>query len=449
MIRSLLIANRGEIAVRIIRTCKLLGIRTIAVYSQADAEALHVQLADEAVCIGPAPASKSYLHKENILQAACASGADAIHPGFGFLSENAEFARMCQACGLIFIGPHPQAIERMGIKTSARDTMEEAGVPCIPGSQRLGSLEEARQEARRIGYPLLLKACSGGGGKGIRLLESESELEQGYETACREALASFGDAGLFLEKYLSGCKHVEVQIAADRYGHIEHLFERDCSFQWRRQKMLEEAPCALLDAPTRNALYEAAVKAARAVGYDSLGTVEFLLDGKGRFYFLEMNTRIQVEHPVTEMVTGLDLIAMQIEIAEGKPLEIQTREPLGHALEVRLNAQDAAREFAGTAGTIDYLNLPGGAGVRVDAGITQGTAVLPFYDSMLAKIIVHGKDRAECLVRMKSALEEVIVEGIPVNDEFLYRVLDEPEFRAGTYDIQFAATAYERWKENA
>ncbi len=436
MIKRILIANRGEIAVRIIRTCKAMGIETVSVYSTADRDALHVQLATRAVCIGEARPEESYLNMEKILNAACLTGCDAIHPGFGFLSENPEFARLTQQCGLIFIGPSPEVIELMGNKAKARETMIKAGVPVIPGSEGVVSEEEALGIAKTVGFPVLVKARSGGGGRGMRRAESEETFRSAYRTAKAEAAAAFGDDGVYIEKVIEAAKHVEVQLMADHFGKTLHLFERDCSCQRRNQKIVEEAPCFTLPGTVREAMLRDAIKASRSVGYDSVGTIEFLWDGGERYYFMEMNTRIQVEHTITEAITGIDLIKQQILIADHRPLTLEQEEISceGHAIECRINAEDVNADFAPRPGKITFLNLPGGKDVRIDTAVYNGYTVPPCYDSMMIKCIVKGKNRLEAIRRMRTALEELIVEGVPNNAEFLYVLMHEPAFIKGHFD---------------
>ena len=434
MFQKILIANRGEIAVRIIRACREMGIRSVAVCSEADREALHAQLADECVCIGPERTKDSYLKAEQILSAALATGAQAIHPGFGFLSENTRFARMCETCGIAFIGPSPDIIDCMGNKANAREQMIRAGVPVIPGSEgAVTDAETAGKEADRIGYPVIIKASAGGGGKGMRVAQGPEEFAELFRMAQQETRQAFGDDHMYMEKFLPDARHVEVQILGDRCGHAVHLGERDCSIQRRHQKMIEEAPAAFLEEELRTAIAQAAVKAAMAVGYDSAGTIEFLVEPDGSFYFMEMNTRIQVEHPVTEMVTGIDLIHQMIRIADGEPLPF-TQEDIcirGHSIECRISAEDPEHGFRPGAGQISVLHLPGGNGVRVDSGLYSGCSVPPFYDSMLAKLIVHGKTRKEAADKMRSALGELVIEGIITNQDFLYDLISSDAFLNG------------------
>ena len=430
MIRKILIANRGEIAVRIIRACREMGIETVAVYSEADKEALHTQLADEAVCIGPAASKDSYLNMESIISATLVSGADAIHPGFGFLSENEKFAELCEKCRITFIGPPSEVIRKMGNKTEARTTMVEAGVSVIPGwNESISSVEEAKTIADDLGYPVIIKAALGGGGKGMRTAFSEAELEQAFMTAKAEAKAAFGEDAVYMEHFMEHPRHVEVQILADAYGNIVHLGERDCSIQRNHQKFIEEAPCVAISPELRERMGCAAVKAARAAGYVNAGTIEFLLENETDFYFMEMNTRIQVEHPVTEWVTGVDIVKEQIRIASGEKLSI-TQEDVcleGHAIECRINAENPALDFRPSPGNITDLYLPGGKGIRMDTAIYSGYTVPAYYDSMIAKLIVHAENRSEALRKMKSALGEIVIEGIDTNVDYLYEVISEME----------------------
>mgnify|MGYP001185094101 FL=1 len=438
--QKVLVANRGEIAVRIIRACRELGIATVAVYSEADRDALHVRLADEAYCIGPTPARESYLNLHNIMSAATLTECDAIHPGYGFLAENADFAELCETCNIVFIGPPASAIARMGDKSAARETMKSVDVPVIPGSDGLvKDTREALDIAREIGFPVVIKATAGGGGRGIRVARDEEELVREIETARREAGAAFGNDGVYLEKYLTGMKHVEIQIMADRHGNVCHLGERDCSIQRRRQKLVEEAPCPVMTPELRRRMGEAAVRAAKAVGYVGAGTVEFLLGPDGQFYFLEMNTRIQVEHPVTEMVTGFDLIKEMILVAEGDPLSF-TQDQVkidGWAIEFRINAEDPERNFMPSPGRISFWLPPGGPGVRVDSAVYTDYVIPPHYDSMVAKLIVKGATREEAIARARRALGEFLVEGVKTTIPFHLRLLDNREFQRGTFDIRF------------
>ncbi|SMF10377.1 acetyl-CoA carboxylase, biotin carboxylase subunit [Paenibacillus barengoltzii] len=437
---KILIANRGEIAVRIIRACRELGISTVAVYSEADKDSLHVRLADEAYCIGPTPSKDSYLNLTNLMSVATLTECDAIHPGYGFLAENADFAEICGSCNITFIGPSPEAITRMGDKAMAKQTMKEANVPVIPGSDGLiEDLEEAVMVARDIGYPVIIKATAGGGGKGIRIAEDEESLIKQITTAQQEAQKAFGNAGVYLEKYLTGMKHVEIQIIADKHGNAVYLGERDCSVQRRRQKLLEEAPCPVLSPEKRQEMGEAAVRAALAVNYSGAGTLEFLLGPDGQFYFMEMNTRIQVEHPVTEMVTGVDLIQEMISVAEGNPLSF-TQEDIklnGWSIECRINAEDPNRNFMPSPGKIGFYLPPGGPGVRVDSGAYPGYMISPHYDSMIAKLIVWGPTREEAIAKMKRALSEFAIEGIHTTIPFHQKLLEHPTFIKGDFDIKF------------
>lgn len=439
-IQKVLIANRGEIAVRIIRACRELGISTVAVYSEPDRDSLHVRLADEAYCIGPMPAKDSYLNFTNIMSVATLTECDAIHPGYGFLAENADFAEICESCNIIFIGPSPDAISRMGDKAVAKETMKQAGVPVIPGSDGLvGDVEEAVMLGRNIGYPIIVKATAGGGGKGIRIAEDEESLVKQITAAQQEAQKAFGNAGVYLEKFLTGMKHVEIQIIADKHGNVVHLGERDCSVQRRRQKLIEEAPCAVLTPEIREEMGKAAVRAALAVNYSGAGTLEFLLGPDGQFYFMEMNTRIQVEHPVTEMVTSVDLIKEMISVAEGNPLSF-TQEDIvinGWSMECRINAEDPERNFMPSPGKIGFYLPPGGLGVRVDSGAYPGYTISPFYDSMIAKLIVWAPTRQEAIAKMKRALAEFAVEGIHTTIPFHQKLLDHPVFLDGNFDVKF------------
>lgn len=440
MFKKILIANRGEIAVRIIRACREMGIQTVAVYSEADKEALHVHLADEAVCIGPAPAKESYLRMERILSATLASGAEAIHPGFGFLSENTKFADLCAKCNLTFIGPPGEIIERMGNKSEARNTMIAAGVPVVPGTKEpLLDAREAKNLADSIGYPVMIKAAAGGGGKGMRICHSGEEFIHLFETAQQESKNAFGDPNMYLEKYIEHARHIEFQILADSYGTIVHLGERDCSIQRRHQKMLEEAPSAALSEELRVQMGEAAVKAAKAAGYINAGTIEFILDDSKKFYFIEMNTRIQVEHGVTELVTGLDLIKEQIKIAAGEPLSFRQEDVKirGHAIECRINAECPEKNFMPCPGRVEELHLPGGNGVRIDTALYTGYVIPPIYDSLIAKVLVWDHTRSEAIRKMDGVLEELVVEGISTNRDFLKTLLLEEDFLKGELDTGF------------
>ena len=440
MLKKVLIANRGEIAVRIIRACREMGVRTVAIYSEADKNALHVQLADEAVCVGPAPSNKSYLNVKAILEAACLTGADSIHPGFGFLSENPNFAKICQEMGIKFIGPDYKLIELLGNKSKAKETMKRAGVPVVPGSDGLiYSKEQAVNLAEEIKYPVMLKASAGGGGRGIRIAYSKEELEKEYDIVKQEAKVAFNDDSLYLEKFVEHPRHVEIQILADEHGNCIHLGERDCSVQRRNQKVLEETPSGILDEKTRRKMGEVAVKAVKEIGYSNAGTIEFLVDKNKDFYFMEMNTRVQVEHPVTEMVTGVDIIKEQIKIASGEELTYKQEDIKfeGHSMEVRINAENPDKNFMPCPGTITGLHLPGGNGVRVDTAIYSGYTVPPTYDSMLAKLIVHGKNREESIAKMKSAVAEFVIEGITTNIDFLLKILENQNFKTNNYDTSF------------
>ncbi len=439
-IGKLLIANRGEISLRILRSCREMGISTVAVYSTVDRNALHVQLADEAVCVGEAPSSKSYLNIPNIIAAAISRGADAIHPGYGFLAENDRFAEICAAHGLTFVGPSPEAIRAMGDKSTAKSTMQRVGVPTIPGSE--GLLEDSQEAsvlAARMGFPVMIKATAGGGGRGMRLVQEPEQLEGLFKAAQGEAEAAFGNPRLYMEKFIERPRHVEVQILADRHGNVVHLGERDCSIQRRHQKLLEEAPSPALDPELRRRMGEAAVAAARSITYEGAGTVEFLVDRSGSFYFMEMNTRIQVEHPVTEMVTGFDLIAEQLRIAGGEPLSMRQEDVQmrGHAIECRINAEDPQQNFRPTPGRITGWLPPGGPGVRVDSHVYTGYEIPPFYDSLIGKLIVWGVDREAAIKRMRRALSECAITGIPTTIEFHLALLDRPEFQRGDVHTKF------------
>ncbi len=439
MFGKILIANRGEIALRVIRACKEMGIQTVAVYSQADRDSLHVRFADDDVCIGPPLARESYLNIPRIIAAAEITGADAIHPGYGFLAENAEFSEICERSDITFIGPTPLQIRLMGDKAAARRTMRDVGVPIVPGTDAVSNAEEALAAAREIGFPVLIKAAAGGGGKGMRVALDEDEFLQRYSMARNEAGAAFRDDTVYLEKYLAHPRHIEFQILGDRHGRIIHLGERDCSVQRRHQKLIEEAPSPALTPELREAMGEAAVRGASAIGYVGAGTIEFLLDEDGSFYFMEMNTRIQVEHPVTEMTTGYDLIKEQIRTAAGLPLSIDPGpiELRGHAIECRINAENPARDFSPSPGQIQTFHPPGGPGVRLDTHVYAGYKVPPFYDSLLAKLIVHGADRAEAIARMRNALSSFVIEGVHTTIPFLLDVLDQPAFIAGDVDTKF------------
>jgi len=432
--RKVLVANRGEIALRIIRACRELGVETVAVFSEADAESLHVRFADEEVCIGPPPAAQSYLNIPQILAAAEITNADAIHPGYGFLAENAQFAEMCEAMGVTFIGPTAEQIRLMGDKARAKEIMESAGVPVTPGSEGIvKDLKEACRLAEEIGYPVMIKATAGGGGKGMKLVDSAEELELRWTVARAEAKAAFDNPDCYLEKAILQPRHVEIQLLGDTHGNVVHLGERDCSIQRRHQKLIEESPSPAVTDKMRETIGEAAVQGARNVGYRGAGTVEFLLDREGRFYFMEMNTRIQVEHPVTEMVTGVDLVKEQILVAAGEPLSLRQKDIRfeGHAIECRINAEDPDNGFAPSPGVIESLNLPGGPGVRVDTAVYAGYRVPPNYDSMLGKLICHGRTRDEAIARMRRALDEFVVEGVRSTIPLHRRIMDDPVFVTG------------------
>ena len=446
MFQKVLIANRGEIAVRVIRALRELGIRTVAVYSSEDKDALHAQLADEAVCIGPAPAKDSYLNMEQILSACLVTGAEAIHPGFGFLSENSKFVDMCEKCHITFIGPPSSVISRMGNKSQARKTMEEAGVPVVPGTKEpVYDKETARKLAKEIGFPVIIKASSGGGGKGMRVAENPEEFDEKFSTAQLESEKAFADNTMYLERYVKNPKHIEFQILADSYGNVVHLGERDCSVQRNHQKVIEESPCSVLSPLLREKMGETAVKAAKAAGYVNAGTVEFLLDENQNYYFMEMNTRIQVEHPVTEMVSGVDLVRQQILIAGGEALPFCQEDVIlkGHAIECRINAEDPKAGFKPCPGTIEDLHFPGGFGVRVDSAVYSGFRISPFYDSMLAKLIVHDDTRENAIRKMQSALGELVIDGVTTNLDFQYEILEQEAFRKG----DFTTGWLEQWME--
>ena len=440
MFQKILIANRGEIAVRIIRACREMGIKTVAVYSEADRDALHTLLADEAICIGPAPSAESYLNMEQILMACVAMKADAIHPGFGFLSENARFAELCEKCHIRFIGPPAEVIHRMGNKSEARKTMMEAGVPVIPGSKEpVFTVEEGLKTAREVGFPVMIKASSGGGGKGMRVSYGEDDFASNFQNAQMESVKGFSDDTMYIERFVERPRHIEFQILADSFGNVVHLGERDCSIQRRHQKLLEEAPSAAISEELRERMGQAAVKAARSVHYENAGTIEFLLDKNKEFYFMEMNTRIQVEHPVTEAVTDLDLIKEQIRIAAGEPLSV-TQEDIqitGHAIECRINAENPDKHFMPCPGTITDIHLPGGRGVRVDTAVYNNYTIPPNYDSMILKLIVHDKDRPSAIAKMRSALGELVIEGITTNVDFQYELIGDRDFEDGNVDTDF------------
>lgn len=443
MFKKILIANRGEIAVRIIRACKEMDILTVAIYSTADQNALHVQLADEAVCVGGPKSADSYLNKESIITAAVETGCQAIHPGFGFLSENSDFARLVETCGLKFIGPKGDVIDALGNKSKAREMMIEAGVPVVPGSNgSVNTYEELKEIVNKIGYPVLIKASAGGGGRGMRKAFSEDELENAFMTAKAEAKACFGDDDMYVEKLVLNPKHIEFQILADEHGNVIHLGERDCSIQRRNQKMIEEAPCKVLDASLRFKMGESAVKAAQGAGYTNAGTVEFVLDEHNNYYFIEMNTRIQVEHPITEMVTGIDLIKQQIRIASGLPLSFKQEDITlqGHSIECRINAEDPFHNFRPCPGQVNFMHLPGGPGVRVDTMLYTGYTLPTQYDSMVAKVIVHAPTRLEAIKRMRRALSELVIEGITTNQTLQFYILHQPDYIKGHFNTSFIET---------
>ena len=440
MLKKVLIANRGEIAVRIIRACREMGIRTVAIYSEADKDALHVKLADQAICIGPAPSSKSYLNIKAILEAACLTGADSIHPGFGFLSENANFAKICEEMGIKFIGQNYKLIELLGNKSKAKETMKKTGVPVVPGSEGLiNSKKEAVEIAEKIKYPVILKASAGGGGKGIRIAHNKEELEKAYSLVKQEAKISFNDDSIYIEKFVENPRHVEIQVLADEHGNGIHLGERDCSVQRRNQKIIEETPASIINDETRKKMGEVAVKAVKEIGYTNAGTIEFLVDKNKDFYFMEMNTRVQVEHPVTEMVTGIDIIKEQIKIASGEKLTIKQKDVKvnGHSMEARINAENPDKNFMPCPGIITGLHIPGGNGIRVDTAIYSGYTIPPTYDSMIVKVIVHGKTREESIAKLKSAVAELVVDGITTNVDFILKILDNENFKKNNYDTSF------------
>lgn len=449
MFNKILIANRGEIAVRIIRACREMNIQTVAIYSEADRDALHTQLADEAICIGPAPSKDSYLDIKAIISAAIVTGANAIHPGFGFLSENSKFAKVCEECNITFIGPTGDMMDKMGNKSKARETMIMNHIPVVPGSEgAVDNADEALKIADEIGYPVIIKASAGGGGRGMRIARSSDELMKSFKMASTEAKNAFGDDTMYVEKYVENPRHIEFQILADNYGNTVHLGERDCSMQRRHQKVLEESPSAAINDELRKKMGEAAVKAAKSINYKNAGTVEFLLSDSGEFYFIEMNTRIQVEHPVTEMVTGIDLIKEQIKIANGKKLDfiqedIQIR---GHAIECRINAENPSKGFRPSPGTINFLHMPSGKDIRVDSAIYCGYKIPPTYDSMIAKLIVYDKDRQSAIKKLNSAIGEFIVKGIDTNIDFQYELINNSDFKQGNYNTSFIETFVEQLK---
>ena len=445
MISKVLVANRGEIAVRVIRACKELGIKTVAIYSDADKEAMHTQLADEAICVGAGKSKDSYLNEINIISAAVTTKCNAIHPGFGFLSENAESASICQECNIKFIGPSSETMSIMGNKSRARDIMKSAGVPVVPGSDGVvATYEDAMVEARKIGFPLMIKASAGGGGKGIRLVRKFEELENAYNTAKSEAKNNFNDDSVYMEKFIENPRHIEFQILGDSFGNVVHLGERDCSVQRRNQKVIEEAPSYILSAELREKMGDVAVRAAKAVNYVNAGTIEFLVDKNNDFYFMEMNTRIQVEHPITEMITNVDIVKEQLKIASGEEMKLNQDmiKIDGHAIECRINAENPSRNFAPCPGKIKFLNLPGGNGIRVDTAVYPGYTIPPLYDSMIAKLIVHGKTREEAIRKMISALEEVVIDGIDSNVDFHISILNNKRFREGSFDTSFISEEF-------
>lgn len=440
MLKKVLIANRGEIAVRIIRACREMGIRTVAVYSEADNDSLHRKMADESVCIGPAKSAVSYLNVKNLIEAACQTGCDSIHPGYGFLSESSSFAKMCNEIGIKFIGPTSEMIELMGNKSRAKETMKNAGVPVVPGSDGLvKNLEDAKKISDKIKYPVIIKASNGGGGKGIRIAYSEEELINAYEIVKQEAKISFNNDDIYIEKYVENPRHIEVQILADEHGNVVHLGERDCSVQRRNQKVLEESPSMVLNDKVRAKMFDVTTKAIKQIGYSSAGTIEYLVDRNLDFYFMEMNTRVQVEHPVTEFVSGVDIIKEQLRIASGEPLSVRQQDIhfKGHAIECRINAENPEKNFMPCPGLITGLHIPGGNGVRVDTAIYAGYKVPQTYDSLIAKLIVYGKDRDEAIAKMKSAVGEFVVEGIHTNTDFLYKILNNENFNTSNYDTSF------------
>lgn len=441
MFKKILIANRGEIALRIIRTCNEMGIRTVAVYSKADKESLHVKFADEAVCIGPPQSGQSYLNIANIIAAAEVTNADAIHPGYGFLSENATFATICKEHKIKFIGPDVDAINKMGDKSTAKETMLKAGIPTVPGSPGLlESLEQSKEIAKKIKFPIILKATAGGGGKGMRVVNNISELEKAWEDAKREAKASFGNDGLYMEKFIEEPRHIEIQILADQYRNISHLSERDCSIQRRHQKLIEETPSPFIDQKLREIMGDASLKACKFIDYEGVGTIEYLVDKHHNFYFMEMNTRIQVEHPITEQVTGIDLIKEQIKVAAGEKIESKNHYPQAYSIECRINAEDPENNFRPNPGTIKNLHLPGGHGIRVDTHVYSGYQISPFYDSMIAKLIATGQSREEAITKMKRALQEFVIEGIKTTIPLHLKILDNKNFIKGNFTTKFLET---------
>lgn len=450
MFKKILIANRGEIAVRIIRACKEMGIQTVAIYSKADTEALHKQLATEAYCIGNAPSSESYLNIDQVISTALLSGCDAIHPGFGFLSENPAFARMVEKCGLTFIGPNPDVMEKMGNKAEAINSMRKAGVPTVPGSYKAVTKEEGRQIASEIGFPVLIKASMGGGGKGIKRVNRIDDFDYLYDEAREEAIKFFANDEIYIEKFIENPKHIEVQVMCDKFGNVVHLFERNCSMQRRNQKMLEEAPCQSISKDLKEKLYDSAIKACKFVGYDSVGTLEFLVDKNENYYFIEMNTRIQVEHSVTEAITNVDIVKNMIKIAYGLKLPYKQEDIklLGCAMECRITAEDPANDFRPNPGKITFMHVPGGMGVRIDSSVYTGYSISPYYDSMILKLIVFGQSRLECIRKMRASLEELIIEGVTTTTELHYVILHHPTFILGNYDTSFVQEFLKEFDEN-
>ena len=448
MFRKILVANRGEIALRIIRACKELGIDTVAVHSEADADSLHVKFADESVCIGPNPSAESYRKIPALLAAAEITGADAVHPGYGFLAENDHFASVVQSCGLVWIGPRPEVIRAMGDKAEARKRMRAAGVPVTPGSDLLTSTAQAVEVASEIGYPVIVKAVAGGGGRGMRVANDAGDLERAVATAQTEAEAAFGNAGVYVEKFLARPRHIEVQLLGDKHGNVIHLGERDCSAQRRHQKLIEEAPSPAVTDVLRKRLGDVAVRGATEVGYDSAGTIEFLLDEDGQFYFMEMNTRIQVEHPVTELVTGVDIVKEQITIAAGEPMQLRQSDIVmrGHAIEVRINAEDPLAGFRPSPGKVEFFHMPGGIGVRIDSHVYQGYTISPYYDSLIAKLLVHGRDRDEAIARLERALAECLITGVKTTTEFALDLVRSEDFRNGRVTTRFVEEFLEQYQ---
>ena len=440
MFNKILIANRGEIALRVLRACQELGVKTVAVYSEADADSLHVRFADEVVCIGPPPSNDSYLNMVRIISAAEVTGADAVHPGYGFLAENPEFAEICEECNIQFIGASAEIIRKMGNKSEAKETMKSAGVPVVPGSEDvIKDLTHAKLLAKEVGYPIMLKAVAGGGGRGMRIVRSDDALEMNYMMASAEAEGAFGNAELYMEKYIANPRHIEIQVMADAYGNVVHYGERECSIQRRHQKLLEEAPSVAIHKELRQEMGELAVKGCQGVNYTGAGTIEFLLDDQKNFFFMEMNTRIQVEHPVTEMIYGRDLVKDQIRVAAGEPLGYKQKDIKmeGHAIECRINAEDWERNFIPNPGHIDTVHFPGGPGIRVDTHIYSGYNIPPFYDSLVAKLIAHGKDRKEAITRLKRSLDEFVIEGIITTIPFHRKLIEHDGFKSGTFDTGF------------